>query len=122
MRESEKGYILLESLVALAVLGLMVALFSLSLSQQQRLIQDTKNLTIAHTKANEVIETLKSVPFDRLESYSIPDVISLPDSRGEVEVSDFNTSDLKKILVTIFWRGSGGQMRNISLSTLRAKR
>jgi hypothetical protein len=122
MRKSIDGYILLESLVALAVLGFMVVMFTVSISQQQRLIQDTKSFIIAHAKANEVMEILKGVPFDTLESYSLPSVEGLPDSYGEVEVSDFSTSALKRILVIISWRRSGGHIQSISLSTLRAKR
>jgi len=122
MRRSVEGYILLESLVALSVLGFVVALFTVAISQQQRLIQDTKDLTLAHAKANEIMETLKGVPFDGLKSYSLSQSINLPEGREEVEVTDFQTSDLKRILVTVSWRGSGGQIRSVSLSTLRSNR
>jgi type II secretory pathway pseudopilin PulG len=122
MRKSIQGYILLESLVALAVLGILVVIFTVSISQEQRLIQDTKNLTMAHAKANAIMETSKDIPFNQLKSYSLSPISDLPEGQGEVEVSDFNTSELKKIVVTISWRGSAGTMQSVSLSTLRAHR
>ncbi len=122
MGKSIQGYILLESLVALAVLGILVVIFAVSISQEQRLIRDTKNLTVAHAKANAIMETSKDIPFNQLKSYSLSSISDLPEGQGEVQVSDFNTSELKKIVVTISWRGSAGKMQSVSLSTLRANR
>jgi prepilin-type N-terminal cleavage/methylation domain-containing protein len=122
MQRSIRGYILLESLVALAILGILVVIFTVSISQEQRLIQDTKNFTMAHARANAIMEISKDIPFHELKSYSLSSVPDLPEGQGEVEVSDFNTSELKKIVVTVSWRGSGGKMQKVSLSTLRANR
>jgi prepilin-type N-terminal cleavage/methylation domain-containing protein len=122
MQRSIRGYILLESLVALAILGILVVIFTVSISQEQRLIQDTKNFTMAHARANAIMEISKDIPFHELKSYSLSSVPDLPEGQGEVEVSDFNTLELKKIVVTVSWRGSGGKMQKVSLSTLRANR
>jgi len=71
--------------------------------------------------ANETMETLKTRPFEKLQSYSFVRSSELKDMTVNVFVSDFGSNTLKKIVVTVQWDNLQGLEKNLVLSTLRSK-
>jgi prepilin-type N-terminal cleavage/methylation domain-containing protein len=102
-----KGFSLLEILVALAIFGL--------------LIRSSTEVLEARLIADKTMETLKTRPFEKLQSYSLVCSSELKDMTGNVLVSDFGSSALKKIVVTIQWVNPQGLEKKLILSTLRSK-
>lgn len=126
----EKGFTILEALVAIAILGiLMGGLLSLMQTENQ-IIRTSAELLSARLKANEAIERAKATPFDELKSFSTLVVSELKQMTVDVQVSDFpvqsqtegvETGGLKKIVVSVKWFDQQGHERQYMLTTLRTR-
>jgi len=120
-RLQDKGFSLLEVLVALAIFGVLLgALFSL-LKQEKLLLRSATEMFHARLIANETMETLKGHAFEKLESSSFKQASKLKDVTVNVLVSDFGANMLKKLVVTVQWVDGQGREKHLSLATLRSQ-
>ncbi len=118
----EDGFSLLEILVAIAIFGILFGGLVAMMKQENRIIRDSIEVLSARLKANDVMETLKTRPFERLKSFSSLVISELKQMTIHVVVSDFkHTTDLKKIVVTVKWFNLKGREKQVILTTLRSK-
>jgi prepilin-type N-terminal cleavage/methylation domain-containing protein len=116
-----KGFSLLEILVALAIFGILISGLLAIMEREKLLIRSSTEVLEARLIADKTMETLKTRPFEKLQSYSLVCSSELKDMTGNVLVSDFGSSALKKIVVTIQWVNPQGLEKKLILSTLRSK-
>ncbi len=115
------GMTLLEVLVAMAVLGMMLSGLTGLLVQQQKLVAQTKKMLEARLQATQMIETLKTLPFDQLAE-TAPEVAALRQRDAQILVENVaDAPGLKRILVTISWIAQGGREYHYRLETLRSR-
>ena len=120
MKILQKGISLVEVLVAIAIFGVLMGALLTMMDQKNTVIRDSAEVLSAQLKANEMMETLKTVPFTDLKSSSSLVVSELKHKALEVRVSDFDDSGaLKKIVVTVKWFDRQGRERHYMLTTLR---
>jgi len=118
----EEGFSLLETLVAIAVFGILFGGIVAMMRQENRIIRSSVEVLSARLKANEVMETLKTRPFEQLTSSSSLVISELKQMTIDVAVSDFEGSQaLKKIVVTVTWLDRKGSERRVVLTTLRSE-
>jgi prepilin-type N-terminal cleavage/methylation domain-containing protein len=117
----DKGFSLLEVLVALAVLGVLLAGLSTMMKQESLVMRNSAEALQARLIANETMETLRAAPFEELQSHSFTSDSELKNMTVDVLVSDFVSETLKEIVVTVVWIDVQGREKNVVLSTLRSK-
>lgn len=120
-RWRDRGFSLLEVLVAIAILGVMIGGLLAIIDQENYLVKNSANLLDARLTANETMETLKTQPFKELESYSFVEMAKTGKMTVDVTIKDFGSETLKNIVVTVAWVDAKNRERNITLSTLRAQ-
>lgn len=119
---TQKGISLIEVLVATAIFGTLMGVLMGMMVQDRELIRNSQRLLKAQLQANEVMETLKTIPFEELESSSISLVSELDPQTVEVFISDFDDSELlKKIVVTAKWLDHKEREQKYILTTLRSQ-
>lgn len=121
MNMKDDGFSLLEVLVALAIFGILIVGLLAMVDRENRLVRNSTEALHARLIANGTMEILKTRPFEKLQSYSSEYPSELKDITVNVLVSDFGSSALKKIVVTVQWIDRQGRERNFVLSTLRSK-
>jgi prepilin-type N-terminal cleavage/methylation domain-containing protein len=121
MNMKDEGFSLLEVLVALAIFGILIAGLLAMVDRGNRLISNSKEALHARLLANETMETLKTQPFEKLQNYPSKYPSELKDITVNVLVSEFGSSALKKIVVTVQWLDQQGREKAFVLSTLRSK-
>ncbi len=118
----EDGLTLLETLVAIAIFGILLGGLLTLMQSQNAVIRDSAEVLSARLKVNETMELLKVRPFKELQSSSALVVSELRNKTIDVLVSDFDaTKALKKIVVTISWFDQRGREQQYTLSTLRSQ-
>ncbi len=117
----EEGFSLLEVLVALAIFGVLLGGLSVMMERENLLIKNSAEVLQARLIANETMEILKTRPFEELQSYSFPHASERKNMIVNVIVSDFGSSTLKKIAVTVKWSDLQGLEKTFALSTLRTQ-
>lgn len=118
----EQGVSLLEVLVAIAILGMLSGGLLAMMHQESHLVRDSTEILSARLKANEVMEMLKTRPFDQVRTSSSLVVSEFHPMTVEVDVSDFDeTKTLKKIIVKVKWIDHRGHKKQFMLTTLRSK-
>ena len=118
-RWRNRGFSLLEVLIAIAVLGVMIGGVLAIIDQENYLVRSTADLLNARLTANETMEALKVQPFKDLKSYSFAEMSKTGKMTVDVKVSDFGSDTLKNIVVTVGWIDAKDRERNVTLSTLR---
>ena len=112
---------LLEVLVAIAIFGMMLSGLTGLLVQQQKMGKQTQQLLEARLKATQIIETLKTLPFDQLDETS-PMVARLHEEHAQIGIKNMaDAPDVKQILVTISWSAQGEREYRYRLETLRSR-
>ena len=82
---------------------------------------EEKTLNNLDEESKRTMEILKTRPFEKLQSYSSDYPSELKNITVNVLVSEFESSALKKIVVTVQWIDRQGRERDFVLSTLRSK-
>ena len=121
MNMKDDGFSLLEVLVALAIFGILIVGLLAMVDQENRLVRNSTEALHARLIANGTMEILKTRPFEKLQSYSSEYPSELKNITVNVLVSEFGSSALKKIVVTVQWIDRQGRERDFVLSTLRSK-
>jgi prepilin-type N-terminal cleavage/methylation domain-containing protein len=123
IHNSQKGFSLLEIVITIAIIGMILLLYQIFLSNLF-LSRDAKNQEIALRIANNKIEELRAVGYDSLPvsgTFSDTQLSLLSQSSATMTITDFNV-DTKQILVTIQWiEPSSPNYKTISLTTLVTK-
>lgn len=118
----EKGFSLLEALIAIAILSILMGGFLTLMQAENQVIRASAELLSARLKANEAMERVKATPFDELKSFSALVVSHQTPMAVEVQVSDFSKTDgLKKVVTSVKWFDQRGHERQYILATLRTR-
>lgn len=119
---TQKGFTLIEILVAVFVVSLSLAFFGVAV-HTTTLIRGVKLQDTALRIASSKIESVRGGGYDNVPSsgsFSDPLLMTLPNATGTVTTIDYN-ADIKQVTVTVGWRETKGTLRNISLTTLIGK-
>ena len=118
----EKGITLIEVLVAIAIFGLLMGVLMTMMRQEQKVVRSSEQLLKAVLKANEVMETLKTKPFEELQSSSTSFISESRPQKVQILISDFDDlTSLKKIVVIVSWIDHEKHERQYMLTTLRSQ-
>lgn len=122
MESSNKGFTLLELMLAVAILLIALGGFLFAYITCIALSLTAKNTTVALSGANAKIEEIKNSQFDILvanyspggtpgNSFLINNWLNAIDQRGTVEIVAANSSlTLYEVRVTVSWREKGGRI------------
>ena len=118
--KTEKGFTLLEVLVAIVLLvvgvAVLVGLFSNALIGSS----DAENTTIAMNLIQGRMEEIRNLGFSNIIPESKADVSGFPEFQREVAIydpeGDPTVNDLKQVTVTVYWTFKGNEV-NISAVT-----
>lgn len=118
-----RGSVILEALVALAVLAAVLGVVAQATVQQDRMEGDARREVAAREALLVEMERLRALPFDKVVSkpqtpFTDP---RLPDGSLAVDVAPEGEDDLRRVSVTVAWTSSQGRPRSRTLSTLRAR-
>jgi len=108
--KSERGFGLVEVLVALALLGIIAAAFSMGLFASSKSVLLSDNLTTAEGLARTMMEDIKDGPFMGDDAYDAYYATSIPAEYGDIGYSytiagETIEAGLQKITVTISHSG-----------------
>ncbi|GEM_PF-5085669 len=118
-----RGSVILEALVALAVLAAVLGVVAQATVQQDRMEGDARREVAAREALLGEMERLRALPFDQVVTrprtpFKDQDV---PDAALAVDVAPEGGEDLCRVSVTVTWTSSQGRPRSRTLSTLRAR-
>lgn len=128
----EKGFLLVEIILIIMIVGFIVSLINL-LPSSIGLIGTSKNETLAKDVAQTKIEDLRALTYVNLANTASPAptvtdprLASIPEGSGTYIVEDCipptcNGEEIRKVTVTVSWVDSGNKFKNIQLSTFIAK-
>lgn len=114
-----RGFLLIELLVAISIIGLSIVLFAAALNTFTLTQASAHGYTALHIAENK-LESVRASGYTRAGSGSFSDPLlsSLPgNATGTVAVSTFN-AQTKRVDVSVAWQESGYSTSTISLSTL----
>jgi prepilin-type N-terminal cleavage/methylation domain-containing protein len=116
-----RGFSLIEVLVSIAIFGVMLGGVFTAINQGNYLLKTSADMLQARLLANTTMENMKVKPFEKLQSRSFAEMTPQGRMTVEVQVSEFQSSTLKKIDVSVHWKDHRNQSRNLALSTLRSQ-
>lgn len=115
-----RGFSLIETIIALAIMFVTVMIFGVALSSLP-LLKTARNQNLAYHVAAKKMEELRNTSFTSLppsSSFSDPGLASLASSTASFLVVDYQgSSQIKKTQVTVSWYEQGVN-RSIILETL----
>jgi prepilin-type N-terminal cleavage/methylation domain-containing protein len=116
-----RGFSLIEVLVSIAIFGVMLGGVFTAMDRGNYLLNTSADILQARLLANTTIENMKVKPFEKLQSHSFAEMTPQGRMTVEVQISEFQSSTLKKIDVSVRWKDHRKQSRNLALSTLRSQ-
>ncbi|GAK55016.1 type II secretory pathway [Candidatus Vecturithrix granuli] len=120
--QGEKGFSLLEVLIAIAILSILMGGFLTLMQAENQVIRASAEILSARLKANEAMERVKATRFDELKSFSVVTVSKQTPMTVDVQVSNFSeTEGLKKVVTSVKWFDQRGREREYKLTTLRTR-
>lgn len=124
----ERGFSLIEVLVATAILMFVVIGILTMFSSRMTLDKFSKNRMIALSLAQEAIEYLRALPVEKLPEYDnkiqdYGEIPSYPRFRREFYVtSNFPAPGLYDVRVVVRWKTAGGYGGDVTLRTMIKER
>lgn len=118
-----RGFSLVESVVATAIIGVTIVATGLLLQRIPVDGREVRDQDLALKIARAEIETLRASGYSALGtsgSFSNSLLTSLASSSATVTIVDYDTRT-KKVTATVSWRGTGLVTRSMSLTTLIAQ-
>lgn len=122
---SKKGFSLIESLLVVAMVGIIVVLMA-NLPNAFNLMSKSKNLSLAREIATKQIEDKRAIDYNSLANDSTVLIDSriglLPNGEGLVVVEDCdisictNSEPVKQIIVTVSWM-ENNKSQSVTLQT-----
>lgn len=118
-----RGAVILEALIALAVLAAVLGVVAQATRQQDQMEGDARREVAAREALLAEMERLRALPFDKVVTrpaapFADPE---LPEASLAVGVVAEGVEDLCKVSVTVTWTSAQGRPRSRTLSTLRAR-
>lgn len=127
MMISNKGFTLIEILIALVILSVgLLAITSISLTVMKGNSFADK-MTMATTLAQDRLEEIKNTAYDSVASANFPtqdygSISGFNAFRREVSITSSSPAiNMKTITVTVLWRDGAGNSHNIELKTIIRK-
>ncbi len=117
----KKGFSLIEVLVAVGMLGIMIVVYQVIISNTA-LTRTSQDKDIALKIATYKIEDLRGLGYSALPgsgSFSDSLLSSLPLGTATMTITAYNTK-LKQATVTVSWTEPGSSAKSVSLTTLIA--
>ena len=127
--ETRRGLVVLEAILALAVLAVVIGIAARAVVTQTHLAADAGREVAARQALFAEVERLRALPFEdlaRLTGSSKRDAATDDLPKGALEVTiapegDDSLVSLVRIAVTVTWASSQGSPRSRGLSTLQAR-
>ena len=119
MRARHSGFTLIEVLIAVFIIGMLIALFGVGVMMMP-LSREASHRDVALHGASVELETLRSTGYAQLPtsgSFSNTEVSSLPGGLGTTTIRAYNNTT-KEVVVTVSWQEPGRGYRAVSLTTL----
>ncbi len=119
----QKGYSLIETLVAMALLLFVVISILAMFSSRLAFDRISKNRLIALSLAQDAVEYLRSLPLTKLQTYDgyVEDygtIQGYPNFRREYQIQlDTPVPGLHSVTVIVRWKTAGGFKGNLTLRT-----
>jgi type II secretory pathway pseudopilin PulG len=123
MRRTFTGFSLIEAVVAVAIVGLIVAATGLFLQRIPISGREVRDQDLALKIARHEIELLRSAGYANVPAsgpFTHTLLSSLASSTAAITVTDYNTRT-KQVVATVSWRGTASSTRSVSLTTLIAQ-
>jgi len=114
-----RGFTLIEILIAIFVIGMLVALYGVGVMTTS-LSREAAHRDVALHSASQQLETLRAGGYASLPasgSFSNAQLGQLASSTGAMTVSSYNSAT-KQVVVTVSWQEGARGIRSVSLSTL----
>lgn len=115
-----KGFSLIETIIALAIVLVTLTVFGVALGSLP-LTKNARNQNLAYHIAAKKIEELRNTPFALLPpsgSFSDAGLTNLEAGTGTLSITNYEgASQIKDLVVIVSWL-EGGAARNINLETL----
>jgi type II secretion system protein I len=116
-----RGFTLLEVMIALAILSLVAIAFLRMQAGSLRLIDESSQISLATLLAREKMAELESAGFPEVGKSSGPGGEEFDSFRWERVISSTEILMLRKAIVRILWM-EGGRERNLEVTAYFAKR
>jgi prepilin-type N-terminal cleavage/methylation domain-containing protein len=116
-----RGFSLIEVLVSIAIFGVMLGGVFTAMDRGNYLLNISADILQARLLANTTMESMKIKSFEELQNHSFAEMTPQGRMTVEVQVSEFQSSTLKKVDVVVHWKDHRNQSRNLALSTLRSQ-
>lgn len=120
---NEDGLSLIEILLGITLLVIVLTPMLGFFGNSANIIRQTDIKEKALSLAQERMEELKTVDYDDLEdeeeNYLTITVNNYPEFERKVEINPGSTSNIKEIIVTVYW---DSRNKNVRLKTLVARR
>ncbi len=120
MRQSTRGFTLIEVTVAVAIIGILIAATGALLARIPVGGREVRDQDLALRIARNKIETLRASGYAALPvSGSFADTLlsSLAAGTTSLMITSVNAKT-KQVEVSVSWRGAGSSTRSVSLTTL----
>jgi len=118
---SQRGFSLIELMVAVAILAMAIFGIFHAYSVGFMGMADARDRTVATNYAREEMENLKNMSFDNLDTgEEIPFTIPAPTKfSGTETIEEWNSNeDLKKVTTVVSWVDRNEQEKTVMLETL----
>lgn len=118
-----RGAVILEAILALAVLAGVIGLAARAALSQDRMAIDARRELAAREAVCAELERLRALPFDELvkRKGNSKENLDLPSGALAIEVAPDEDDSLWRVRVTATWASSQGAPRSRALTTLRAR-
>jgi type II secretory pathway pseudopilin PulG len=120
MERSFAGFSLVEAVVAVAIVGLIVAAPGAFMQRIPISGREVRDQDLALKIVRNEIELLRSTGYTNLPasgSFTHTLLGSLASSTATITITDYNTRT-KQVVATVAWRGTASSTRSVSLTTL----
>ena len=120
--KNEKGMTLIEVIMSLLIVGLILVVYFVLLPNGLEAGKKASNTSIGLAAAERKVEELRGMSFqdltDGTQNFEVADLLQ---GSGTVTVAPYPTAvsnNLKKVTVTISWKGTGRTSGQVKLSSL----
>ncbi len=126
-KAARSGLVILEAILALAVLAVVLGLVARAAVSQDRMATDAKSEVAARQALSSEVERIRALPFDELiklkgtSKRGLEKDPNLPSGAIALEIAPEEDDSLWRIGVTVTWRGSQERAQSRTLTTLRAR-
>ena len=114
-RKKDKGFSMIEVLIAMTVLGIMSMTLIGVLVHGFNLLSRTKQITLATQICQEQVELIRNKPFDTIvglgTTYTNDKLASLLSGQGTQAIESSVGDDIRKLTVSVSWSFRGQTMR-----------